>query len=81
MIDIVSSEMQYVKSLIAAKGYPCFSASGGYSRWSRMMRARCLSFPHGSNPEALLQIAQHETPELVLQPRYMQHPNGAISIT
>jgi hypothetical protein len=47
----------------------------------KMMRARTLSFPHGSNPEALLQIAQHETPELVLQPRYMQHPNGAISIT
>jgi Glyoxalase-like domain len=45
------------------------------------MRARSLSFPWGSNPEALLQIAQHETPELVLQPRYMQHPNGAISIT
>jgi hypothetical protein len=47
----------------------------------KMMRARTLSFPHGSNPEALLQIAQHETPELVLQPRYMQHPNGATSIT
>jgi len=46
----------------------------------KMMRARTLSFPHGSNPEALLQIAQHETPELVLQPRYMQHPNGATSI-
>jgi hypothetical protein len=45
------------------------------------MRARSLSFPPGSNPEALLQVAQHETPELVLQPRYMQHPNGAISIT
>jgi hypothetical protein len=47
----------------------------------QMMHARCLSFPRGSNPEALLQIAQHETPELVLQPRYMHHPNGAISIT
>jgi Glyoxalase-like domain len=47
----------------------------------KMMRARSLSFPRGSNPEALLQIAQHETPELVLQPRYMQHPNAAISIT
>ena len=46
-----------------------------------MMRARALSFPPGSNPEALLQIAQHETPEIVLQPRYMQHPNGAHSIT
>ena len=47
----------------------------------KMMQARTLSFPRGSNPEALLQIAQHETPEVVLQPRYMQHPNGAISIT
>ncbi len=47
----------------------------------RMMHARCLSFPPGSNPEALLQVAQHETPELVLQPRYMKHPNGATSIT
>lgn len=47
----------------------------------KMMRARALSFPPGSNPEALLQIAQHETPEIVLQPRYMQHPNGAHSIT
>ena len=47
----------------------------------KMMQGRTLSFPHGSNPEALLQIAQHETPELVLQPRYMQHPNGATAIT
>ncbi|HEY4087325.1 MAG TPA: VOC family protein [Bryobacteraceae bacterium] len=47
----------------------------------QMMRARTLSFPPGSNPEALFQIAQHETPELVLQPHYMQHPNGATSIT
>jgi hypothetical protein len=47
----------------------------------RQMRAKTLSFAPGSNPEALLQIAQHETPELVLQPRYMQHPNGALSIT
>jgi len=47
----------------------------------RMMRAKTLSFPQGTNPEALMQIAQHETPEIVLQPRYMNHPNGAISIT
>jgi len=47
----------------------------------KMMKALTLSFPHGSNPEALMQIAQHETPEIVLQPRYMNHPNGAFSIT
>lgn len=43
----------------------------------KMMRAKTLHFPPGSNPEALVQIAQHETPELVLQSRYMRHPNGA----
>jgi hypothetical protein len=46
-----------------------------------MMQARTLHFPKGDNPEALLQIAQHLTPELVLQPRYMQHRNGATSVT
>lgn len=48
---------------------------------SQLMRARSLSFPAAANPEALLQIAQHDTPELVLQPRFMQHPNGARSIS
>ena len=41
------------------------------------MRARTLSLPAGTMPEALFQIAQHDTPGLVLQPRYMHHANGA----
>lgn len=48
---------------------------------TKMMRARSLSFPPDANPEALVQIAQHETRELVLQPRFMGHPNGALSIS
>jgi catechol 2,3-dioxygenase-like lactoylglutathione lyase family enzyme len=44
---------------------------------TRTMRAKSLAFPPGATPEALVQIAQHETPELVLQPRFMRHPNGA----
>jgi len=47
----------------------------------RMMKARTISFPPKSNPEGLLQIAQHDTPELVFQNRYMHHRNGAISLT
>ena len=35
----------------------------------------------GANPQALMQVAQHLTPELALQPRYMQHRNGAKSLT
>jgi catechol 2,3-dioxygenase-like lactoylglutathione lyase family enzyme len=48
---------------------------------ARLMRARSLAFPSGSDPEALVQIAQHDTPELVLQPRFMAHPNGATAIS
>lgn len=47
----------------------------------RMMEAKTLHFPKGANPEALMQVAQHVTPELVLQPRYVQHRNGARMLT
>lgn len=40
----------------------------------RTMRARSISFPFGLMTEALVQVAQHDTPELGLQPRYMDHP-------
>jgi Glyoxalase-like domain len=43
----------------------------------RTMRALALGFPPGANPEGLVQIAQHLTPDLVLQPRHQNHPNGA----
>jgi hypothetical protein len=43
----------------------------------QMMKARAFSFPPDAHPEGLVQIAQHLTPELVLQRRFMQHPNGA----
>jgi catechol 2,3-dioxygenase-like lactoylglutathione lyase family enzyme len=46
-----------------------------------MMRARSLHFPPDAHPEALVQVAQHLTPELVFQPRDMRHPNGAHRIT
>ncbi|SDR55187.1 Glyoxalase-like domain-containing protein [Rhizobiales bacterium GAS113] len=48
---------------------------------SELMRARCLSFALETNPEALFQIVQHETPELALQPRFMGHPNGAFALS
>jgi catechol 2,3-dioxygenase-like lactoylglutathione lyase family enzyme len=46
----------------------------------RTMRALTFAFPQG-NPEGLIQVAQHLTPELVLQPRFMRHPNGARLVT
>jgi hypothetical protein len=45
------------------------------------MSARTIFFPPEMMPEGLLQIAQHDTPELVFQPKYMLHPNGAVALT
>jgi hypothetical protein len=50
-------------------------------RGPQMMKALAFSFPPQANPEGLVQIAQHLTPELVLQPRFMRHPNGARLVT
>ena len=47
----------------------------------QMMKAQAFSFPPQANPEGLIQVAQHLTPELVLQPRFMHHPNGARLVT
>jgi len=46
----------------------------------RPMRARAMGFPPSSNPEALVQVAQHLTPELIFQKRYQRHDNGATGI-
>ncbi|MBH1963118.1 MAG: VOC family protein [Comamonadaceae bacterium] len=35
----------------------------------------------GESPEGLMQAAYHRTPELIHQPRHMQHANGANGIT
>jgi hypothetical protein len=45
------------------------------------MRARTIFFPPEANPEGLLQVAQHDTPELVFQPPYMVHSNGAVGLS
>ncbi|WP_329000230.1 VOC family protein [Kribbella sp. NBC_00709] len=44
------------------------------------MRARAMGFPPEANPEALVQIAQHLTPELIFQKRYQHHDNGATGV-
>jgi Glyoxalase-like domain len=47
----------------------------------QMMKARAISFPKKNNPEGLLQVAQHDTPELIFQRRNMHHRNGAKTLT
>jgi hypothetical protein len=47
----------------------------------RLMQAKCIFYPPAANPEGLIQVAQHVTPQYALQPRYMNHPNGARRLT
>ncbi len=48
---------------------------------AKTMKALVFSFPRAVNPEGLIQVAHHLTPELVLQPRFMKHANGARRVT
>jgi hypothetical protein len=81
-----ADDLEVVRARLARDGVPC-SESRPFQRpvdtpdGPRTMRAKALHFPPGANPEALIQIAQHVTPELVLQPRFMRHANGATALT
>lgn len=81
-----TNDIEAVRERLINQGTPCsqiapFQRNVDTPDGERTMYAKSLHFPYGSNPEALIQIAQHLTPELVLQPRYMNHPNGAKSVT
>ncbi|MEI9936643.1 MAG: VOC family protein [Pseudomonadota bacterium] len=81
-----TDDLDAVRERLLRQGTPCseikpyqreVDTPNGFCK----MRARVMHFPSGADPEGLLQIAQHLTPELVLQPRFMHHGNGAIAIT
>lgn len=81
-----TDDIEAVRERLIKQGTPCsqiapFQRNVDTPDGERTMYAKSLHFPYGSNPEALIQIAQHLTPELVLQPHQMNHRNGAKSIT
>src|SRR5262245_4857684 len=41
----------------------------------RVMEAKTIFFRPDANPEGLIQMVQHVTPQYALQPRYVQHRN------
>jgi catechol 2,3-dioxygenase-like lactoylglutathione lyase family enzyme len=47
----------------------------------QVMRALAMHYAKGENPEGLMQVAQHLTREVALQPRYICHSNGARLLT
>lgn len=79
--DINSVRRRYAFEGIACSEVGLFQRNVETPTGPRMMQAKYLSFPQGGQLPSLTQIAQHVTPELVLQPRYRQHRNGARSVT
>jgi hypothetical protein len=79
--DLERVRARYAAQGIAASDVVRLQREVETEQGPRTMRAQSLHFPPGANPEALIQIAQHLTPELVLQPRSMHHRNGAETIT
>jgi catechol 2,3-dioxygenase-like lactoylglutathione lyase family enzyme len=81
-----SDDLSGLRGRLMAQGVECaeitpFERNVDTPDGERLMKAQALSFPHRANPEGLVQMAQHLTPELVLQPRFMTHPNGARRVT
>jgi catechol 2,3-dioxygenase-like lactoylglutathione lyase family enzyme len=77
--DIEAVERRYRADGVASGEIVAFQRNVETPNGPQMMRARCLSLMQHDLP-SLSQIAQTLTPELVLQPRYQQHRNGARSI-
>ncbi len=41
----------------------------------------CIHYPRAASPEGLVQAAHHVTPELIHQPRFLDHPNRTVALT
>jgi hypothetical protein len=81
-----SDDLSGLRNRLISQGVECadikpFERNVDTPDGEKLMKALALSFPHGANPEGLVQMAQHLTPELVLQRRFMKHPNGARLVT
>jgi catechol 2,3-dioxygenase-like lactoylglutathione lyase family enzyme len=75
--DIEALHARLAKEGVVNSGVRPFQRPVDTAEGPQTMRALTIGFPPAANPEGLVQIAQHLTPELVLQPRYQHHPNGA----
>jgi catechol 2,3-dioxygenase-like lactoylglutathione lyase family enzyme len=79
--DVVRLRDRLVGSGVDCAAVTTFERDVATPDGPKTMRALAFAFPPGANPEGLVQIAQHLTPELLLQPRFMRHPNGARRVT
>jgi hypothetical protein len=78
-------DIEIVRARCVPHGIPCsdirlFQRPVDTPSGSQTMKAKYMFFPQAGNLPSLTQVAQHLTPVLVLQARYMKHRNGAKSV-
>jgi len=81
-----TDHIELVKERFEEEEIPCseikyFQRNVQTAFGEQTMRARTIAFPPRMNPEGLIQVAQHDTPELIFQETAMAHPNGAVGLT
>lgn len=81
-----TDHIELVKERFREQEIPCseiknFQRNVQTDKGEQTMRARTISFPPELTAEGLIQIAQHDTPELVFQPQHMIHSNGAVGLS
>lgn len=86
VMHLGTNDIELVKDRLTEEKIPCsdirqFQRNIRTSEGEKTMRARSIHFSSEFTPEGLVQIAQHDTPELVFQPQYMTHKNGALELT
>jgi catechol 2,3-dioxygenase-like lactoylglutathione lyase family enzyme len=86
VVHFASDDLSGLRERLVSQGVECgeikpFERNVDTPDGEQLMKALALSFPHRANPEGLVQMAQHLTPELVLRLRFMKHPNGARLVT
>jgi hypothetical protein len=77
-----TNQIEKEKARLDEQGIACspiktFQRNVQTATGEKTMQARTIHFPPQNNPEGLIQIAQHDTPELIFLDRYQHHKNGA----
>ncbi|MQA80728.1 MAG: hypothetical protein GEV10_19985 [Streptosporangiales bacterium] len=80
-----SDDLEALHDRLVAEGVPSddirpYQRNVDTEDGQQLMQARAFAFPPEANPEALIQMCQHLTPELVFQKRYQRHDNGAVGV-
>lgn len=78
--DIEAVHERLVAEGVPTRGVHPYQRTVDTDEGPRPMRALAMGFPPEANPEALVQVAQHLTPELIFQERYQHHANGAVDV-